>query len=255
MIAVGGAARLNDYIHSELPKTYLAIGKLGVQTNTGDYTGEVVQTDISPYLTDVIKSFSKEFIQARLAEKFQGDYYQSPHHFSAAKFQGRPLHEWAREGVVIHKEKVKRRILHLEVVKYSCPYLSIRFTVSSGTYVRTLFEECARELGTIGTLIGLSRESVGNITAKVGLHKKNWPYADNVGWNPMSVGICPTQILSYPTLQLGLQHQKFVEHGNPVHFEYPDGIYWVKSQGCLCALGEIVANTLSIKINFPKIFT
>lgn len=175
MIGICGAARLNDFIHDFLPKTYLAVGKLGVETPTGDYTSEIIQRDDSLYLKREISSFSKEFIEEKLREKFIGDYWQAPHKFSAAKFMGKNLHEWAREGVEVKKEAVLRRVYKIEVVKYSFPYLSIRVEVSSGTYVRTLFTDMSNFLGTLGSLISLVREGVGPVTTASALMKKDWP--------------------------------------------------------------------------------
>ncbi|WPU66320.1 tRNA pseudouridine synthase B [Peredibacter starrii] len=175
MIGICGAARLNDFIHDFLPKTYLAVGKLGIETPTGDYTSEIVQRDESLYLTREIASFSREFIEEKLREKFIGDYWQAPHKYSASKFMGRNMHEWAREGIEVKKEPVLRKVYKIEVVKYAFPYLSIRVEVSSGTYVRTLFTDMCNYLGTLGSLISLVRESVGPVTYKTALKMKDWP--------------------------------------------------------------------------------
>lgn len=175
MIGICGAARLNDFIHDLLPKTYLAVGKLGIETPTGDYTSEVAQKDESLYLTREIAGFSKEFIEEKLTEKFIGDYWQAPHKYSAAKFMGKNLHEWAREGVEVKKEPVLRQVYKIEVVKYAFPYLSIRVEVSSGTYVRTLFTDMCNYLGTLGSLVSLVRESVGPVSTATAMRKKNWP--------------------------------------------------------------------------------
>ncbi len=175
MIGTGGAARLNELIHEHLPKTYLAVGKLGIETPTGDYTSEIIQRDESVYLNREIASFSLEFLNERFKGKFVGDYWQAPHKYSASKFMGKNMHEWAREGIEVKKEPVLRKIYQLEVVKYKFPYVAVRVTVSSGTYVRTLFTDMAHDLGTLGSLISLVRESVGEVSTKTALHLKNWP--------------------------------------------------------------------------------
>lgn len=175
MIGICGAARLNDFIHDFLPKTYLAVGKLGIETPTGDYTSVVSQRDESLYLRRDIASFDPKFIEEKLSEKFLGKYWQAPHKYSAAKFMGKNLHEWARQGVEVKKEPVLRYVYKIEVVKYAFPYLSIRVQVSSGTYVRTLFSDMSNYLGTLGSLVSLVRESVGDIHFKNSILKKNWP--------------------------------------------------------------------------------
>lgn len=220
MIGISGAARLNDFIHEYLPKTYLAVGKLGVETPTGDYTSEISQRDDSVYLKREIASFSLEFIEEKLREKFLGPYWQAPHKYSAAKFMGKNLHEWAREGVEVKKEAVLREVYAIKVVKYSFPYLSIRVTVSSGTYVRTLFSDMAQYLGTLGSLIALVRESVGHVNYKNSLHKKDWP----MDKAPQGIegAIRVDQILNFPKITCSENETKGFKNGiffNPEKLE------------------------------------
>lgn len=66
MIGIGGAARLNDFIHEFMPKTYIATGKLGIDTPTGDYTSEISQTDDTPYLKEEIARFLDLFLKKDL---------------------------------------------------------------------------------------------------------------------------------------------------------------------------------------------
>lgn len=200
LIGIGGAARLNDYIHDFLPKTYLAVGKLGIETPTGDYESEIIQRDESLYLKREIASFPVSFIQERLREKFLGDYWQAPHKYSASKFMGRNMHEWAREGIEVKKEPVLRYVHDIQVVKYAFPYLSIRVTVSSGTYVRTLFSDMANDLGTIGSLIALTREKIGDISFKEGLKKKDWPLDKDL--SIISKGVRIDDVLPFDSVAL-----------------------------------------------------
>ena len=174
MVGINGAQRLNEYIHECLPKTYIATGILGVETETGDLTVEPSQRDESEYLSTVISDFSVEFIEKQLRENFLGKYMQAPHKYSAAKHEGRALHVWARDGVEIKKEKKERFISKIEVMDYSFPKLKIRYEVSSGTYIRTLFSDCARSLGTLGVLEDLEREKIGACNVSNALREENW---------------------------------------------------------------------------------
>jgi tRNA pseudouridine55 synthase len=259
MIGICGAARLNDLIHEHLPKTYLAVGKLGVETPTGDYTSEISQKDESLYLRREIAGFSKSFIEERLREKFLGDYLQAPHKYSAAKFMGKNLHEWAREGVEVKKEAVLRRIYKIEVVRYDFPYLSVRVEVSSGTYVRTLFSDMSHYLGTIGSLISLLRENVGPMTAGAALRKKNWPLdkSDSI----LSLGIPVQNVLSFSSFKLTDKEAQAFRNGA---FLRPDTLtkgmvselsqkyFWMlDEESHLLGLGEKTSlNELRPKINF-----
>jgi len=70
MIGVSGAARLNEYIHDCLPKTYLAVGILGVETETGDLTVDPSQVDESDYLKEKISKLIKSLLKNNLMRSF-----------------------------------------------------------------------------------------------------------------------------------------------------------------------------------------
>lgn len=260
MIGIGGAARLNDFIHEYLPKTYLAVGKLGIETPTGDYTSEISQRDDSPYLRENMAKFSREFIQAQLREKFLGEYMQAPHKYSASKFMGRNMHEWAREGVEVKKEPVRRFVHSIEVVKFSFPYLSIRVKVSSGTYVRTLFSDMANHLGTIGSLIALVRESVGTISNHVAIQKKNWP-ADKAA-TIMEYGTPIQEVLPFSQAHLTEAQMKSFKNGGFMKLSdlkvtagtlQKQWVWMLDEAGKLEGMAEIVDDVVKPKINFHSV--
>lgn len=259
MIGICGAARLNDFIHDFLPKTYLAVGKLGIETPTGDYTSEIVQRDESLYLTRDIAGFSASFIEEKLREKFLGDYWQAPHKYSAAKFMGKNLHEWAREGVEVKKEPVLRQVYKIEVVKYKFPYLSVRVEVSSGTYVRTLFTDMCNYLGTLGSLISLVRESVGPVDHKTAIIKKDWPLDKSN--SIIDLGMKIEDVLPFAKYNLNAKQTLAFKNGaflRPLEMELSgqskmsDIYFWMLDENNqLLGLGEkTFPNELKVKINF-----
>lgn len=255
MIGISGAARLNDFIHDFLPKTYLAVGKLGIETPTGDYTSEITQRDETVYLTQEISKFSVSFLQEKLSEKFIGDYWQAPHKYSASKFMGKNLHEWAREGVEVKKEPVLRKVYKIEIVKYAFPYLSVRVEVSSGTYVRTLFTDMCNYLGTLGSLISLVRESVGPVTFKNGLHQGHWPKDKSVDF--ISRGMRIDEVLPFGSISLNEELMKAFKNGaflknlSPDQTQFSDQYFWMKdSRNNLLGLAEKINSEMRPKINF-----
>ncbi len=259
LIGIGGAARLNDYIHDFLPKTYLAVGKLGIETPTGDYESEVTQRDESLYLRQEIACFSKEFIEERLNLKFIGDYWQAPHKYSAAKFMGKNLHEWAREGVDIIKEPVLRKIYSIKVIRYEFPYLAVRVTVSSGTYVRTLFSHFANELGTIGSLISLVRESIGDVHFSDAIKMKHWPRDKEL--EIIGRGTRIDKFLPFSKAVLNTEQVKAFKNGaflrpdqltiNAEKKFHPEFLWMTDERDLLLGLGhQSFPNELRPKINF-----
>lgn len=172
LIGVQGAQRLNDYIHELLPKTYRAVGIFGGKTDTGDLTALV---NVEKHIAVEFQKMAKEVLEEKLAKHFLGEYWQAPHSVSATKFEGKRLYEHALAGRLIQKEKVKREILDFKIGRYEYPEMEFEITVSSGTYVRSFFEEVAELLGGYGALQILERTAIGENTSANGIRQKDWP--------------------------------------------------------------------------------
>ena len=225
LIAIAGAGRLNDYIHQDLPKTYLLEGLLGVKTDAGDLMGDVKKEEDPRGLLSVkasLKGLGQKDLQEKLQHKFSGTYFQSPPFFSAAKHQGRPLYHWARKGVAIKKDPVMRHILEFTVISFdlSTLTLTLQVTASSGTYMRTLFEDCAQELETWGALKRLVRTQIGHITSRQGLPRDQWP--DQIpSFDLIKHGLRVEDVLPLPHLVLPPDIAKRYHHGRPVTLPSP----------------------------------
>lgn len=253
ILGLNGAQKLNDYVHKYLPKTYVAHGILGQRTVTGDLTSEIDQSDESDYLRETIAEFSKEFIQDYLRKEFLGEYLQAPHQYSAAKFEGKALHKWAREGVEIKKEKKLRHIYNINIVDYSFPKLTIEFEVSSGTYIRTLFEECAQKLGTLGVLEDLIRTKVGCCTLDNALSESSWEDEEFKSFQM-------DEILKFPTLIFASKEARLYSNGVRLNIdriesrmsgEISADVFWVKDQELnLLGLAELKDDEIYTLFNF-----
>lgn len=249
LVALSRASRLNNYVHDLLPKTYLSYGILGQQSPSGDTTTEIEKKDTSDFFKNEIPNFKKDFIEKKLQEKFLGEYLQAPHKFSASKFEGKKLYEYAREGIAIKKEKVKRYVHKIEVVEFSYPKLVIRFEVSSGTYIRSLFSECANYLGTLGVLEKLVREKIGEIDIEDSLRKDSWPKDTN--WDLQASSLKFSKLLSFNDLNLNEGDILRIKNGMRLNLENRDGLYWVKEEDqSLISLGEVKDQVLRPLINF-----
>lgn len=172
LIGVQGAQKLNEYVHELLPKTYRAVGIFGGKTSSGDFMTEVISHQ------HVDENFQKMHLgemEEKLKAHFLGEYWQSPHSFSASKFEGKRLYKLAVQGKMIQKEKVKREILDFKILKFNYPEMEFIVTVSSGTYVRSFFEEIAELLGGHGALKVLEREAIGENISKNAIKIEDWP--------------------------------------------------------------------------------
>jgi len=136
----------------EAAKTYAAEIALGVTTSTGDAEGAVIER--RPVAVDDSE------LSAALAS-FVGGYEQLPPAFSALKYRGRPLYEYARAGQ--EAPRVPRRVEISELVLDGRESDLFRVTVTcgKGTYIRSLAEEIGARLGCGAHLAGLRRLASG----------------------------------------------------------------------------------------------
>lgn len=150
-ICLGEATKLAGEV-LEGAKTYSFRIALGARTATGDTEGEVVESRPVPPL-------ERGAILAVLA-RFLGDQSQVPPMYSALKRDGRPLYELARAGVTVERAARPIRIDALELLEAGPDWLDCRVVCGKGTYVRTLAEDLAAALGTVGHVARLRREAV-----------------------------------------------------------------------------------------------
>ena len=161
VVCTGRLTRLAGNI-TEFDKSYEAVIKFGEETDTLEYTGNVIQTAPLPTL-DTLKS---------AITKYTGKILQAPPAFSAVHVNGKRASDLAREGkdVEIPPRPVTVFKADLTETKQNAEglieYCKIDFTVSKGTYIRCLARDIAKEAGSAGHLVGLYRTRVGNFDIK-----------------------------------------------------------------------------------------
>ena len=130
-------------------KTYEAVLHLGVETDTQDVTGNVVQ-----------QQALETGIESRLADtfrRFKGRIDQTPPVFSALKHRGVPLYKLARQGRPVQKPARPVHITAIDITAVALPEVFFQVTCSAGTYIRSLCADIGRELGCGGHLARLRR--------------------------------------------------------------------------------------------------
>jgi len=155
VVLIGKATRLAEY-YQKLPKTYRAVGVLGIDTDTYDLTGKVVLEEEPPEVD--WESFNK------VLEKFKGTYLQYPPPFSAKKVKGVRAYKLARKGERPELKPVKVEIYELKLLSFNPPRFEVETTVSGGTYVRSLIRDLGKALGSVAATEKLLRTAVGNIS-------------------------------------------------------------------------------------------
>lgn len=129
-------------------KTYEATIRLGITTTTGDFEGEIIDTQpVSVNISQI------ELVLSR----FRGPIDQIPPMYSALKRDGKPLYAYAREGKTLERESRAIIIHDLQLISLMPPELRIRVRCSKGTYVRVLGEDIGKALGCGAHLTELRR--------------------------------------------------------------------------------------------------
>lgn len=150
-ICFGQATKVCGYLLNS-HKTYRVRAQLGIKTDSADADGNVIERRPVP-------NCERAQVEAAL-QRFLGAQRQVPPMFSALKHQGRRLYEIARSGEQI--ERAPRDIFIERIALLDCTATEIEFEVrcSKGTYVRSLVEDIAAQLGTVGHVTLLRRTQV-----------------------------------------------------------------------------------------------
>ena len=151
-ICLGEATKFSQFL-LDADKRYLVTAKLGERTDTSDAEGQIVETH-------EVKVKTPEILTA--LEQFRGDILQVPTMFSALKHNGKPLYEYARQGITVEREARPITIFELNFIEYHAPYLTLEVHCSKGTYIRTLVDDLGEVLGCGGHVTMLRRTAVAD---------------------------------------------------------------------------------------------
>ncbi len=169
-LCIGKATRVVSKL-TENDKTYIATCQLGIQTDTGDLTGEIIKQEKPPKITEEeLNNIVPEILKISS---------QIPHKFSAVKVDGKRAYELARKKEEVNLQSRPIKILGFSIENFKDNKLTYKAHVSKGTYIRVLSETIAEKLGTIGATINLRRTKIGkidlnNVVKLEDLNSSNW---------------------------------------------------------------------------------
>lgn len=152
-ICIGKATKVAEYI-SDDRKAYVAQAVRGIRTDTGDTTGVVYARSDVPIpvnLDDILRTFT-------------GEQLQLPPMYSALKYKGKKLYDYARMGICVPRKKRPITVTKLACLERGASEISLLAEVSSGTYIRTLLDDIGVAAGCFFTMSDLRRVSVGSTT-------------------------------------------------------------------------------------------
>lgn len=157
VICVGKATKLVEELTST-EKEYIASVTLGIKTDTLDSMGSILfEEEVSKTKEEIIN----------VLNTFKGSYDQEVPIYSAVKKNGKKLYEYAREGIDIDLPKRTIEVKEIELLddieyKNNKTMFKFKCTVSKGTYIRSLINDIATRLDTIGIMTSLRRIRQGN---------------------------------------------------------------------------------------------
>ncbi|ROW61300.1 tRNA pseudouridine(55) synthase TruB [Cronobacter malonaticus] len=214
-ICLGEATKFSQYL-LDSDKRYRVIARLGQRTDTSDADGTVVE--------ERPVTFSEQQLQDAL-ESFRGDTLQVPTMFSALKYQGKPLYEYARQGIEVPREARPITVYELLFIRHEGDELELEVHCSKGTYIRTIIDDLGEKLGCGAHVIYLRRLAVSKypVERMVTLEQLNALLEE-----AQTREIAPSELLDpllmpmdspaadYPVVNLPLTSSVYFKNGNPV---------------------------------------
>ncbi|MCG5530628.1 tRNA pseudouridine(55) synthase TruB [Halorhodospira halochloris] len=220
-ICFGDATKVSGFL-LDADKHYQVTCKLGVATDTGDAEGEITEQVGIPDLDE-------SSVEAALAG-FRGCIEQLPPMYSAIKHQGQRLYNLARQGVEVERDLREVEIHQLLLEDLREGELDLRVHCSKGTYIRTLAEDIARALGTVGHVIALRRDGLGPYRQPQLWTIEQLESCAERGRDALDATLEPmdTALEQYPAIELAADLAFFVSQGQPVFVPKAPSEGWVR---------------------------
>ena len=203
--------------HAE--KTYEAVLRLGITTDTEDISGTVLSRSDRPVSQEDLLS---------VLPLFRGQILQVPPMYSALKVNGQKLCDLARKGKEVERQPRPITVYSLECVEFTGEIARLQVHCSKGTYIRTLCKDIGQALGCGGCMESLRRTSAGSYTLADAVPLETLLETDNPAQFLRPVD---SLFLQHPAITLTSNQEKRCRNGNPFSLAAEDGTYRAYSAG------------------------
>ncbi len=233
-LLIGKGTELSKYMINH-DKTYEAVLKIGEKTDTADVEGQVIEKQEVNFEKIKIESVEKAL------QKCLGKQEQIPPMYSAIKINGKKLYEYARKGQKIQIKPRQIEIYEINLIEINEKQKEIIFKVhcSKGTYIRTLCEKIAENLGTCGYMKELKRTQVGEFKIEDAIEIEE--LENNAKNNIITV---EEYFEDSPQIELSEYKNKLFLNGVQLTFNMEDGIYRIYKNKNFIGIGTIKNNLL-----------
>ena len=212
-ILIGKGTKFSKYLinHDKIYEVELELGK---KTDTADIEGKVIEEE------NVDEKYIKENL-LQVLESFVGKQEQIPPMYSAIKKNGKKLYEYARAGEKVDIEPRKIEIYKIDLNKYDKNIITFVVSCSKGTYIRSLCEDIAEKLNTVGYMKNLKRIQVGKFNIKDAV------YIDDINLENVDEHLITLEELLKRTESISLNEKKLKLFLNGVQLtcNNNDGLY------------------------------
>lgn len=208
-LCFGEATKFSQFL-LDSDKGYRVIGKFGERTDSGDSTGEVIESK-------PVKVSNKQLEKA--LEKFRGDIMQIPSMFSALKHQGQPLYKYARKGIEIERPARPVTVYELELLRFDGDEVELFIECSKGTYIRNIIDDLGQELGCGAHVTMLHREFVADypVEQMVTLQQLEDDREQQLSLDDYLLPI-DSAVLHLDSAELGTESADYFCHGQPINY-------------------------------------
>ncbi len=226
-LLLNSGTKLSKYL-IEHDKEYEVTLKLGIRTDTLDGEGKVLEKkEVDRKMLENTKQIEK------VLNSFTGKQTQVPPMYSAIKVKGKKLYEYARRGENVEVQPRQIEIYNIELQKVDIKKQKIEFKVqcSKGTYIRTLCEDIAIKLGTIGYMKELNRTKVGKFGLEEAITiEKLEEYIENKKYEDLNIITMEELLKEKEKIVLNEKNLEMFLNGVKIKIENKTGIYRIYNE-------------------------
>lgn len=234
VVTIGKATKIAELLTSTY-KEYLAEAKLGIETDTGDITGKILNTKKTPLNIEI----------EPVLNSFQKTYYQEVPIYSAVKVNGKKLYNYARENKKVELPKKEVTIKEIKLLSKTNNTFTFKCTVSKGCYIRSLIKDIGTALNTYATMSALIRTKQGKFSLEQASTLEDLKQANYQLYKI-------EEVLDYPTIKVDDKLGKRIQNGQKISndFNIKDKVIFLTEEGKLLGIYEAVDNFLRTWKNF-----
>lgn len=245
-ILVGNTTKLSKYL-VEHKKNYIATIELGKATDTGDSEGKIIEEK------EILKENLEEKNIKEVLKSFLGIQKQTPPIYSAIKIKGKKLYEYARAGEKVEIPEREIEIYNINFIEKKLNNISFEVECSKGTYIRTLCEDIAKKLGTIGYMKSLKRTKVDRFELEKAItFEKLEENKENIEWLKNNSYSMEDILINLPKIQLKKKKIDLFLNGVILDCEKENGVYNIYCEGQYIGTGIVKENLLKRDIIIQK---